>query len=245
MTKKRIGTMATCLNLVGAVAVGGTLALLSTQSNTLTNTFAVGPDYPDDGGKVALELREHDVEKDLSTNNYGGYKATEDWKMDSTNTNYDGIDYTQIVEGTTLAKDPQFHLVAESPNSWIVAEIDGLTELDGNLDVTAIPSSNKWYHLVDDEWVVVDSPDDVTDGYYMYSETVAANGTTDALFTQLTATNVVDDNGDAINLGNIVVKGVAVQAVEGSSFDDATKTEVYETAVSVLHPQNTEDQPEA
>lgn len=244
MTKKRIATMATCIALVGAVAVGGTLALLSTQSNILTNTFAVGPDYPDDDGKIALELREHDVQKDLSTDNYGGYSAKENWKMDDFGA-YTDIDYTQIVEGTTLAKDPQFHLVEESPNSWIVAEIDGLTELDGKLDVTAIPSGNKWYHLVDDEWVVVDSADDVTDGYYMYSETVAADGTTEALFTQLTATNVVDENGNAIDLGDIVVKGVAVQAVEGSSFNDATKAEVYKTAVSVLHPESAEEQPEA
>lgn len=27
---------------------------------------------------------------------------------------YTDIDYTQIVEGTTLDKDPQFHLVADS-----------------------------------------------------------------------------------------------------------------------------------
>lgn len=241
MTKKRFGTMAACLALVGAVAVGGTLALLSTPSNTLTNTFAVGPDYPDDDGKIALELREHDVQKDLDTDNYGGYSATENWKMDDSGA-YTDIDYTQIVEGTTLAKDPQFHLVAESPNSWIVAEIDGLEELDGKLDVSAILTDNKWYHLVNGQWEIVDSAEDVTDGYYMYGETVAANGTTDPLFTQLTATNVVDNNGDAIELGNIVVKGVAVQAVEGSKFDDATKAEVYATAVSVLHPDtSTED----
>lgn len=241
MTKKRIGTMAACLALVGAVAVGGTLALLSTQSNALTNTFAVGPDYPDDDGRIALELREHDVQKDLSTDNYGGYSAKENWKMDDSGA-YTDIDYTQIVEGTTLDKDPQFHLVADSPNSWIVAKITGVNALDGKLDVNAVETAgitgDWWFYDADaqngPEWVKVTEAAQIEDGYYMFDQQVAANGTTDPLFTQLVATDVVDNNGDAINLGDIVVKGVAVQAVDGSEFDAATQAEVLETAQSVL-----------
>lgn len=63
MTKKRIATMATCIALVGAVAVGGTLALLTRESNTVTNTFTVGTGYKEGD----LSLREHDVNQVLNT----------------------------------------------------------------------------------------------------------------------------------------------------------------------------------
>lgn len=239
MTKKRIGTMAACLALVGAVAVGGTLALLSTQSNTLTNTFAVGTDYPEN----ALQLREHDVIQNLTSGtNYGGYvsKGEDNWKM--TGGAYDDIDYREIVEGTTLDKDPQFHLVAGSPNSWIVAEITGVNELDSKLDVKAVETAGitgDWWFYDEDaeggaEWVKVTEAAQIEDGYYMFDQQVAADGTTDPLFTQLVATNVVDTTGKAISLNDIEIKGVAVQAVTGSNFDDATKAEVLKVAKSVL-----------
>ena len=122
MTKKRIATMATCIALVGAVAVGGTLALLSAQSNTVTNTFTVGQAYDADD----LFLREHDVTQVLDTQtNYGGYvsKGDDHWKVDESG-KYTGIQYTDIVKGTTIDKDPQFGLTADAPTSWIVAKLD-------------------------------------------------------------------------------------------------------------------------
>lgn len=132
--------------------------------------------------------------------------------------------------------------MADSPNSWIVAKITGVNALDGKLDVNAVETAgitgDWWFYDADaqngPEWVKVTEAAQIEDGYYMFDQQVAANGTTDPLFTQLVATDVVNNNGDAINLGDIVVKGVAVQAVDGSEFDAATQAEVLETAQSVL-----------
>ena len=45
MKRKNIVAMVTSLALVGVVAVGGTLALLTAQTNNVVNTFAVGKGY--------------------------------------------------------------------------------------------------------------------------------------------------------------------------------------------------------
>mgnify|MGYP000687842678 CR=1 FL=1 len=55
MTKKRIATMATCIALVGAVAVGGTLALLASESKQLVNTFSVSNGYDNENGDFLIE----------------------------------------------------------------------------------------------------------------------------------------------------------------------------------------------
>lgn len=55
MKRKNMATMVTCIALVGAVAVGGTLALLSQGSNTVTNTFTVGKGYNQDTPDLSLD----------------------------------------------------------------------------------------------------------------------------------------------------------------------------------------------
>ena len=71
MNKKRIVTAVTCCALVGAIAVGGTIALLTSNAHTLKNTFTIGNNYPEN----ALTLKEHAVERvtDLNATNHTGY----------------------------------------------------------------------------------------------------------------------------------------------------------------------------
>ena len=75
MTKKRIATMATCIALVGAVAVGGTLALLTSESKQLTNTFTVGSDYNSDGSDFLLKENgvDHVLDGTKEGYEYGDY----------------------------------------------------------------------------------------------------------------------------------------------------------------------------
>lgn len=205
MTKKRIGTMAACLALVGAVAVGGTLALLSTQSNSVTNTFTVGSGYPEDN---ALVLDEAKVDQVTSgTDNFGGYEATDEPRVPKN-------DYNNLVAGTTLDKDPTFHLAVGSPDSWIIAKVVGvdLAVADG-LDLSGtLPEGYDWAKLntVDGTVTTVDSYTDLTDGYYVTTAVVAGGTSTDALFEELT----VGDDIDRVNyINDIVISGVAVEAV--------------------------------
>lgn len=206
MTKKRFVTMATCIALVGAVAVGGTLALLSAQSNTVTNTFTIGNGYPSN----ALTLDEADVAQVTSgTNNFGGYEAIEAPRVEQN-------DYLNLVADTTLDKDPTFHLAAESPNSWIIAKVEGVDELKAKgITINGdLPTDYGWYKLntADGTTTSITTYAELEDGYYVTKATVTAGNSTDALFEELkVGTNV---NRDAA-LDNIVVSGVAVEAVTG------------------------------
>ena len=215
MTKKRIATMATCIALVGAVAVGGTLALLSTKSNDVTNTFTVGQGYEDGD----LFLREHDVTQVLNTQtNYGGYvsKGGENWKADEGG-KYTGIQYTNIVKGTTIDKDPQFGLTADAPTSWIVAKLDLGEGFATKLAINAVETAGvagDWYRYEPEagegeKYVKVDGVDDIVDGkYYIFDTPITANSSTDPLFKQLRVLDV------SSTPNAITVKGAAVEAID-------------------------------
>lgn len=204
MKRKNIVAMVTSLALVGVVAVGGTLALLTSNTPTVTNTFTIGNDYPSN----ALTLDEADVEQvtTAGADNYGGYQEIVAPRVTE---NY----YENLVPETTLDKDPTFHLAAESPTSWIVAYVTGINALDGKVDVTTLPDTYDWVKLNmgDATTNVITSAADLEDGYYLFNTTVAAGNSTDALFAQMT----VQEDALGETLSSIVVKGVAVASVTG------------------------------
>lgn len=238
MTKKRIATMATCIALVGAVAVGGTLALLTKESNTVTNTFTVGTGYKEGD----LSLREHDVKQVLDTaTNYGGYVslANENWKKDN-NGKYTGVEYKNLVEETTLDKDPQFVLSNTAPQSWIVAKLDLGADFSSKLAISAVETAGvagDWYRYEPEaagtpeapKYVKVDGPEDIVSGkYYIFDTAISKNGTTDPLFKQL---SVVDVDKGAPSA--ITVKGAAVEFIEGSDFE-GSRDAVMTAAMDVI-----------
>lgn len=210
MKRKNLVAMVTSVALVGVVAVGGTLALLTSPSGTVTNTFTIGNGYPEQ----ALSLHEAVVEMDKTTSNYGGWVAKEDGSRD-----YDGQSYS-LVANTTVDKDPTFTLKANSPDSWIVAYVDGIDELNSKVDVTTIPGSYNWAYLGTnlDATIDIDQPtaDTLADGYYVFKNPVAGGNSTQALFDQLTVQN--EALGE--NLAGITVKGVAVESVTGDWAQD-------------------------
>ena len=55
MKKKNVLMTALSLTLVGVIAAGSTLAYLTSQSDTLTNTFTVGEGYGTDGDGFYLD----------------------------------------------------------------------------------------------------------------------------------------------------------------------------------------------
>lgn len=203
MTKKRFATLATCIALVGAVAVGGTLALLTSNTATVTNTFTIGKNYP----SQALTLDEAAVEQVTSgTDNFGGYKATDAPRVQTNN-------YQNLVADTTLDKDPTFHLAAESPNSWIIAKVEGVDALK-NKKITIngnLPEGYGWLKLdtATGAATQIASYADLVDGYYVTNAAIAGGSDTDDLFEQLKVAADVTRG----ELNNIVVSGVAVEAV--------------------------------
>lgn len=242
MTKKRIGTMAACLALVGAVAVGGTLALISSQSKQLTNTFTVGDGYDTDGNDFVL--KEHMVVQDPVDGGYDQDLTTnpeDPWVYGTPNGTGDpGNTYDDLVPNTSLAKDPTFSIVdSDVDYSWIVAKVSGLTALEeAGVSVETVNSS---------KWLVLNSLDETTvpttsvtadiynsdeDGvvYLIYADKVANNGSTDALFNSMkVGVTVTADNLD------LDIEGVAVQALDNSTLNDATLREILAAAKSKLN----------
>ena len=213
MTKKRIATMATCIALVGAVAVGGTLALLSANANTLTNTFTIGNGYPE---KNALVLDEAKVEQvKTGTSNFGGYVAVASGEREEVTQKYD-----KLVANTDLDKDPTIHLAAGSPDSWIIAKVTGINDLkDKNITIKGTLSSDYgWLKLNTEtgEVTKINSYEELVDGYYVTTTTIKASASTDDLFEQLH----VGENVVRGTLPSVVISGVAVESVTGDWAQD-------------------------
>lgn len=214
MTKKRIATLATCLTLVGAVAVGGTLALLTQQSNDVTNIFTVGDGYV----AADIKLDEDSVHQVVTGTNLGGYEGNNV----AVEARVTGNSYENLVADTTLDKDPTFRIVegATSPKSWFVAKVEGVTDNAGKLSVSAVEAGNSWYEVSLKDGVYTYTP--VTAGtqikddtFYIYDTAISAGEETDPLFTQLH----VDAVAAGVDPANIVISGTAVEAVGDATFE--------------------------
>lgn len=206
MKRKNMATMVTCIALVGTVAVGGTLALLTSNTSEVTNTFTIGNGYPE----TALTLDEADVKQVTSgTVNFGGYVVDEDADPARVTAN----DYDNLVADTTLAKDPTFHLAAQSPDSWIIAKVTGVDALKAKgITINGeLPANYGWLKLDTTTYAAtpISSYDDLVDGYYVTNTIVAECQDTDDLFEELK----VGANVTRGELDNIVVSGVAVESV--------------------------------
>lgn len=216
MKRKNMISMVTSLALVGVVAVGGTLALLTQPSNTVNNIFTVGDGYVAD----EIKLDEDTVYQEVSGANLGGYKGNNVAVAQRVKTNT----YANLVANTTLDKDPTFRIVegAQSPKSWFVAKVEGVTDNAGMLSVSGVEADNGWYEVSFSEGKYTYTP--VTAGtqikddtYYIYDTAISAGGETDPLFTQLH----VDAVTAGVDPDDIVVSGTAVEAVGNATFVDS------------------------
>ncbi len=257
MKKQKIATVVTCCALVGAIAVGGTLALLSAPTSTLKNTFTVGEGYPGTGDDSALKLKENAVVMVDDTNsaiyekyNFGDYAKTGEVKVASS-LKEEGNTYKSVIAGAHLDKNPWFTLEAKSPASWIIAKVDGVTKVKNagiTIDnVTADPLGG-WYKVevseangkVTNVEIAGTAATTIEDGYYLYKAatdakdgkvtTTAEEATNTApLFTRMTAGDTLTKTED---LG-ITIKGVAVQATDEMHLDNS-KVAVMQAAVDKL-----------
>lgn len=224
MTKKRIATMATCIALVGAVAVGGTLALLSTPSNKVQNTFTVGAGYHTDHKDLTLD--EAKVAQVTSGTNLGGYVETAGPRVQ-------GNAYNNIVENALLAKDPQFHIAEDCQvaESWIVAKVSGFNAEKGKttLKFTDVTDetvdgvvAGSWYKVTEGEaegtyeYTLVDGVEDMGNGIYIYSASLSAGESTKDLFQQLQVDTFVAGQAPT----TITVTGYAVEGVANVDFEN-------------------------
>lgn len=124
--KKNKKAMIASLVLVGAVCVGSTLAYLSDQSNTLTNSFTVGQGYvPDTGLQQAVWVDEKDYDgvQDVNADTLGNdfYYVGDELRTLKGN-NY-GTETNKLEAGSVVVKDPVIRLTEASVDSWVYMQV--------------------------------------------------------------------------------------------------------------------------
>ena len=126
--KKKFALMATSLVLVAALAVGGTLAYLTSQ-DTVTNTFTVG--------NVTITLDEADVNPDGTPIQNA--------------TRVDANEY-KLIPGHQYTKDPTIHVSQGSEPCYLFVKVEnGISDIEASESTIASQmSTNGWVALCDE-----------------------------------------------------------------------------------------------
>lgn len=238
MTKKKIMMTAMSAGLVAVIGVGGTLAYLSAQSETVNNTFTVGTGYiPDEDGHVGIVLDEAKVNTDGTVD---------------INTRVDGPQtYPELMPGDSKLKDPTVRFVAGSVKSYVFAQVTGVENAaenyltidgwntqswmkvegqDGELTLTDNTGDGIYLYVGNyaDENYVVDFDDEVENGEYAEGEDVSLG----YIFSNVSFNNVSNEEFEKVspNFNNAAIKvaACAVQAAnDGSTWEDAYGTATF------------------
>ena len=141
---KKILVMVAALALTAALAIGGTLAYL-TSEDSVKNTFTVG--------KVAITLDETNVDNDKYKNEKGEMETP---ARDQAN------DY-KLMPGSTYIKDPIVHVSSDSEAAWLFVKLEnGLKDI---IDDTTIEAQ-----MVANTWTLIDADNNI----YAYGTPVSA-----------------------------------------------------------------------
>lgn len=184
MQKKKLITMVGAIALIGAVGIGSTFAFLTSTTKTVTNTFTVG--NVNFEPNLGNGLTESKVARNQTTGAYEDADGTGVW---STITN----DYTDLVAGEAVYKDPTVTMKANSEKAYVFAKI---TNANGtNATIT--------YNTA--EWTKLTTTDGNTIYYKVFDKSTEASSST--IFTKVTIGDVDSDT----TISDITVKACAVQ----------------------------------
>lgn len=132
MKKRQLATLGLTLGLVGAVGVGGTMALLSAKSETVTNTFTVGKGLHDSD----ITLNEAKVDPETGEEIVGD-------GAERVQTN----EYKNLEQGVELDKDPTVYIKNTAADCYVFVKIDGLKDSNGT-------DPSKYYDVtIDKNWI--------------------------------------------------------------------------------------------
>lgn len=206
MNKKKLGTALVSLALVGTIGVGATLAYLSDNTSTITNTFVIG-------NGIDITLTEQKYENGQIVNG-------QRWDADTTaQTN----SYPEIVANSEFTKDPTTTVKKGSNDCWVFMHVTGVDQfelVDINKDGTTDLTIDNW----SDEWTKI-SEESGKDGWYVYNNKVTEDMTKDqdlplaALFGKVKVGNY--DKVVTKEVPQIVIQSYAIQA------DGLTKEQAY------------------
>ena len=236
-TKKTLATLTACA-MLGAVAVGGTLAYL-TDNETATNTITVGdvqadliePNWPGNGEEgTTLVVPTEEVTKDPQVANTGTSDAIVFLSVAVPNKAVDTIS----IDGTTLdatAKDVVYFKLAN----------DAQTALANNWNTTA-DAITAATGEVEGNWIKVSetTANGTTTYVFGYNQTLEKDKKTEPLFEKIQLVNAVDEGDFTVNGEDIVITAYAIQADGAHTADaDLTTAAGLGTIYDLIVNQNT------
>ena len=197
---KKTLTIVMAMVLVAAVAVTGTLAYMSTQSGTVTNTFTFG--------NMSITLKESPVDDN-------GKKVAGDL--------VDKNDY-KVIPGAEVDKEPIVTVNANSESCWVYVGIQNNLFIDDGKTTTEVADYTKY---IGTDWVKVEDAALAAKHVAVYKyKTFVANSDTDtqlpAVFTNVKfdGEKITLDNIDALQNKTLVIKAYAHQSESlDSTFD--------------------------
>lgn len=208
MNKKNIITAAVSLALVGVMAVGGTLAYLTDNTQTAKNTFVMD----------SLKLTLKEDAKVLDKQSYQ-IKKTEDstYGVEEIVGAEQGIDYIDVLPGATIAKKPYITVTgADDTKNFAAAYVYAyVTNLD---EIEAKAISTKF----DDAWTEVET--DELDGVLLRQK-VEKNAENNVLVVFDTV-NVNAALTTPVDINDVTIEAFAHQA------DNASEDEADNAAIS-------------
>ena len=149
ISKKKFISAILAISIVAALAVGGTLAYLTAQTESVVNTFTVG--------KIAIDLYEHPLK---GGDNYDGKT------IDTEANTVKAVNNYKMMPGSTLQKDPTVEVKVDSEKSYVFVKIEKSSNFDTYMEFT-----------VADGWTALSGQDGVY--YRVVDSTVgAANAST-------------------------------------------------------------------
>lgn len=117
MNKKLVTTLAATA-LVAAIGVGSTLAFLSDQTGTVTNTFTVG--------KVDISLDETGLDGEKTTT---------------------GVNYTDLVATQEVTKDPTVYVATDSEDAYVFVKLEVVKDSEDQADMLDYEIATGWTAL--------------------------------------------------------------------------------------------------
>lgn len=193
--------------LIGC-SVGGTLAWLIANSETVTNTFVVGD--------INIELKEHElnaegeVEKDAA----GNITAAE---IPSTTTTY------KVLPGTSQVKDPFVRFTSDSEACWLFVQVQEVNNSTDNVAANGVATEYITYSV--SGWTPLEEKDGIA-VYYKKLENVTAKDTIYYVLEDNEVSYSADlTKADIDKLGDkqpqLIFKAFAVQLEAATTAEDA------------------------
>ena len=194
---KKTLTIVMAMVLVAAVAVTGTLAYMSTQSGTVTNTFTFG--------NMKITLKESPVDDNGKKVAGGALVDKNDYK---------------VIPGAEVDKEPIVTVNANSESCWVYVGIQNNVLVDGN-------EVADYTNYIGADWEKVENAALAAKHVTVYKhKTVVENSATDtplsAVFTKVKfdGEKITLDNIDDLQNSTIVIKAYAHQSESlDSTFD--------------------------